>query len=78
MITVRKINVKKKDYALHLRSYLPISWYWPRVSCIYEIIIAFIFSREISYILDTLQKISRIYLHSYPFTLQHYFYIRMQ
>ena len=48
------------------------------VSCIYEIMITFKFSCKISHIQDTLQKISRVYLHSYHFTLQHYFYTGMQ
>ena len=40
----------KKFFALHLRSYIPILQYWPRVSCVYDIIAAFKLSCKISHI----------------------------
>ena len=75
--TIWNVNIKK-PFSLHPRPYIPIPRYWPGVSCIYEIGIAFIFSCNISHISDTLQKVFRIYLHSCHVTLQHYFYLRMQ
>ena len=63
----------KKIFALHLSPYIPIPQYFPRISCVYNIIAAFKLSCKISHILDTLQKISRIYLRFYYFTLRHDF-----
>ena len=40
----------KKFFALHLRPYIPISQYWPGVSCIYDIIAAFKLSCKIFHI----------------------------
>ena len=38
----------KKNFALHLRPYIPIPQYWPGVSCIYDTLAAFKLSYDIS------------------------------
>ena len=40
----------KNIFALHLRSYIPILQYWPRVSCVYDKIATFKLSCKISHI----------------------------
>ena len=60
----------KKKSALHLRPYIPIPQYWSGVSYIYDIIATFKLSCKIFHIYDTFQKIFRIYLRSYYFTLR--------
>ena len=40
----------KKFFALRLRPYIPILQYWPRVSCVFDIIPAFKLSCKISHI----------------------------
>ena len=64
---------RKKNFPLHLRLNIPIPQYWLEVSCIYDIIAAFKLSCKIFHIYDTFQRISRIYLRSYYFTLRHNF-----
>ena len=61
------------NFALHLRLNIPIPQYWLEVFCIYDIIAAFKLSCKIFHIYDTFQRISRIYLRSYYFTLRHNF-----
>ena len=63
----------KKNFALHLRPCIPIPQYWSGVSCTYDIIAVFKLPCKIFHIYDTFQKISRIYLCSYHFTLRHNF-----
>ena len=60
----------KKNFALHLRPYIPIPLYWSGVSCNYDIIVEFKLSCKIFDIYDTYQKISLIYLRSYYFALR--------
>ena len=68
-------SVQKKNLHHSSGHTFPFPQYWPGVSYIYERLTAFKFSCKISHIQDTLQKISHIYLRSYHFTLQHYFFI---
>ena len=60
-------RLMKKNFTLHLRSYIPIPQYWPGVPCIYDILATFKLSCNT-------YKISSIYLRSYHFTLWHYFW----
>ena len=66
-----KDKCKKKNFALHLRPYVPIPQYWSGVSCICDIIAEFKLSCKIFHIYDTFQQIFRIYLRSYYFMLRH-------
>ena len=60
----------KTIFASPLRPWIPTPQYWSVVSCVYDIIAAFKLSNKISHIYNTLQKMSRIYLRSYYFTLR--------
>ena len=60
----------KTIFASPLRPWIPTPQYWSGVSCVYDIIAAFKLSSKISHIYSTLQKMSRIYLRSYYFTLR--------
>ena len=68
----------RRKCALCLRPYIPVPPYLWGVSYFYEIMIAFKFCFVVKSSTFRVQKISRIYLHSYHFTLQNYFYVRMQ
>ena len=59
-----KDKCKKKNFALHLRPYVPIPQYWSGVSCICDIIAEFKLSCKIFHIYDTFHKKSPAFTYT--------------